>query len=106
MGLLFIIVVGAILGWLAAIILRIETPRGILLNIAAGIAGALLTGLVIGPLLLGSASLLGGYYGAFVVQRRLSFLGSGMAHAAFGGIALGILLGVEPAWVEIGRAHV
>ena len=62
MGLLFMIVVGAILGWLAAIILRIEAPRGILLNIAAGIAGALLMGLFIGPLLLGSASLLGGYY--------------------------------------------
>jgi uncharacterized membrane protein YeaQ/YmgE (transglycosylase-associated protein family) len=56
------IVVGAILGWLAAIILRIEAPRGILLNIAAGIAGALLMGLFIGPLLLGSASLLGGYH--------------------------------------------
>lgn len=62
MGLLFMIVVGAILGWLAAIILRIEAPRGILLNIAAGIVGALLMGLFIGPLLLGSASLLGGYY--------------------------------------------
>jgi uncharacterized membrane protein YeaQ/YmgE (transglycosylase-associated protein family) len=62
MGLLFMIVVGAILGWLAAIILKIEAPRGILLNISAGVAGALLTGLFIGPLLLGSASMLGGYY--------------------------------------------
>ena len=41
MGLLFMIVVGAILGWLAAIVLKIEAPRGILLNIAAGVAGAL-----------------------------------------------------------------
>jgi uncharacterized membrane protein YeaQ/YmgE (transglycosylase-associated protein family) len=62
MGLLFMIVVGAILGWLAAIVLKIEAPRGILLNIAAGVVGALLTGLFIGPLLLGSASLLAGYY--------------------------------------------
>jgi uncharacterized membrane protein YeaQ/YmgE (transglycosylase-associated protein family) len=62
MGLLFMIVVGAILGWLAAIVLQIESPRGILLNIAAGVAGALITGLLIGPLLLGSASLLAGYY--------------------------------------------
>ena len=62
MGLLFMIVVGAILGWLAAIILRIEAPRGILLNIAAGIAGALLMGLIIGPLLLGGAALIAGYY--------------------------------------------
>jgi uncharacterized membrane protein YeaQ/YmgE (transglycosylase-associated protein family) len=62
MGLLFMIVVGAILGWLAAIVLKIEAPRGILLNISAGVVGALLMGLFIGPLLLGSASLLAGYY--------------------------------------------
>jgi uncharacterized membrane protein YeaQ/YmgE (transglycosylase-associated protein family) len=62
MGLLFMIVVGAILGWLAAIILKIEAPRGILLNISAGVIGALLMGLFIGPLLLGSASMLSGYY--------------------------------------------
>ena len=81
MGLLFMIVVGAILGWLAAIILRIETPRGILLNIAAGIAGALLTGLFIGPLLLGTASLLGGYYR--VGSLLLSLVGSIVVIAAF-----------------------
>ena len=33
--------------------------------------------------------------GVFVVQRGLSFLGDGLAHAAFGGIALGMLLGVQ-----------
>lgn len=38
----------------------------------------------------------GSYYGAFVVQRKISFIGSGLAHAAFGGVALGLLLGVEP----------
>ena len=42
---------------------------------------------------------LGSYYGPFVVQRRLAFLGSGLAHAAFGGIALGILLNQQPLWV-------
>lgn len=80
MGLLFMIVVGAILGWLAAIILRIEAPRGILLNIAAGIVGALLMGLFIGPLLLGSASLLGGYYR--VGSLLLSLAGSIIVIAA------------------------
>jgi len=30
--------------------------------------------------------------GVFVVQRGLSFIGDGLAHAAFGGIALGLLL--------------
>ena len=81
MGLLFMIVVGAILGWLAAIVLKIEAPRGILLNIAAGIAGSLLTGLLIGPLLLGGANLLGGYYR--VGSLLLSLAGSLVVIAAF-----------------------
>lgn len=80
MGLLFMIVVGAILGWLAAIILRIEAPRGILLNISAGVGGALLAGLLVGPLLLGSASLIGGYYR--VGSLLLSLLGSVLVIAA------------------------
>jgi uncharacterized membrane protein YeaQ/YmgE (transglycosylase-associated protein family) len=74
MGLLFMLIVGAILGWLGAIVLRIEAPRGILLNIAAGVVGALLMGLFIGPLLLGSASLLGGFYE--VGSLALSLVGS------------------------------
>jgi len=74
MGLLFMLIVGAILGWLGAIVLRIEAPRGILLNIAAGVAGALLMGLFIGSLLLGSASLLGGFYE--VGSLILSLVGS------------------------------
>lgn len=41
------------------------------------------------------------YYGAFVVQRGMSFLGNGLAHAAFGGVALGILLGAEPLYIAL-----
>ena len=54
---------------------------------------ALLAGLIM--------ALLSGYYGPFMVQRGLSFLGSGLAHAAFGGVALGLLLGGEPLWVAV-----
>lgn len=54
---------------------------------------ALLAGTLVG----GLAS----YYGVFVVQRRLSFLGAGLAHAAFGGVALGLLLQTEPLWVAV-----
>ena len=41
------------------------------------------------------------YFGVFIVQRRMAFLGSGLAHAAFGGVALGILLGVQPLWIAV-----
>lgn len=54
---------------------------------------ALLASLLVG----GVAS----YFGVFVVQRRLSFLGAGLAHAAFGGVALGLLLGTEPLLVAL-----
>lgn len=46
-------------------------------------------------------SLLAGYFGPFIVQRRLAFLGSGLAHAAFGGVALGLLLGMQPLWAAL-----
>jgi zinc transport system permease protein len=32
----------------------------------------------------------------FVLVNRLSFIGVGISHAAFGGVALGIMLGVDP----------
>ncbi|NNG25930.1 MAG: metal ABC transporter permease [Ignavibacteriaceae bacterium] len=54
---------------------------------------ALIAGLLIG--------FLASYYGVFVVQRGLSFLGSGLAHAAFGGVALGLLLESEPLWIAV-----
>lgn len=44
---------------------------------------------------------LSSYFGVFVVQRRLSFLGTGLAHAAFGGVALGLLLRTEPLWIAV-----
>ena len=73
MGLLFMIVVGAILGWLGSIVARVEAPRGILLNIAAGLAGALLFGLFIAPFI-GGASLFDGNYG--VGSLLLSLVGA------------------------------
>ncbi|HHS13535.1 MAG TPA: metal ABC transporter permease [bacterium] len=32
----------------------------------------------------------------FIVLRRLSFLGAGIAHSAFGGVALGVFFGINP----------
>lgn len=54
---------------------------------------ALIAGILVG--------FLASYYGVFVVQRGLGFLGSGLAHAAFGGVALGILLNQEPLIVAV-----
>jgi zinc transport system permease protein len=54
---------------------------------------ALAAGIMIG--------ILTGFYGVFVVQRSLSFLGNGLAYAAFSGIALALLLGQEPIWVSL-----
>lgn len=54
---------------------------------------ALVAGVIVG----GLAS----YYGVFVVQRRLSFLSVGLSHAAFGGVALGLLLQVNPLWTAL-----
>jgi zinc transport system permease protein len=35
-------------------------------------------------------------FSVFVVLRRFSFIGVGISHSAFGGVALGFLLGIEP----------
>ena len=55
MGLILLIVVGGILGWLASIVVRADDRQGILLNVSVGIAGALVAGLVSN-----SGSILGG----------------------------------------------
>ena len=61
MGLVFLVVLGAILGWLAAIVMRANNVRAMLWNVAVGIAGALGTGLIVGPLL-GFGNILDGRY--------------------------------------------
>lgn len=39
--------------------------------------------------------------GVYVVLRGLSFIGAGIAHASFGGVALGFLLGVNPLFTTV-----
>lgn len=54
---------------------------------------ALIAGILVG--------FIGSYFGSFVVQRKMSFLGDGLAHAAFGGVALGMLLNSEPLLIAL-----
>jgi zinc transport system permease protein len=44
---------------------------------------------------------MGSAFGSLVVQRKMSFMGDGLAHVAFGGVALGLLLGTEPLWIAV-----
>lgn len=76
MGLIFLIMLGAVLGWLATIILRIVGRESLKVNVVAGIGGALIAGLVINPLL-GEGNLLSGGYSAEALL--ISFAGSVLA---------------------------
>lgn len=39
--------------------------------------------------------------GVYVVLRGLAFIGAGISHASFGGVAIGVYLGVNPIWSAI-----
>lgn len=61
MGLVFLVIFGAVLGWLAAIVMRAEDFRSIVTNVILGIGGALFAGVVVHPWLTGSSLLEGRY---------------------------------------------
>lgn len=48
---------------------------------------------IIGSLL---ASIVCGFIGTYIVSRRLVFISGGITHASFGGIGLGVFLGINP----------
>ena len=50
MTIIYIIIVGGVLGWLASIMMRTDAEQGIFLNIVVGIVGAVLAGLILSPL--------------------------------------------------------
>ena len=73
MGLIILIVVGGILGWLASIIMRTDGQQGILLNVVVGIVGAVLAGLLLNPLI-GGGNIWNGDFS--VTSLLVSFLGA------------------------------
>jgi uncharacterized membrane protein YeaQ/YmgE (transglycosylase-associated protein family) len=73
MGIIIMLVIGGILGWLASIVMRTDAQQGIVLNVVVGVVGAILGGLLLSPLL-GGAPITSG---AFDVRSLLvSFLGA------------------------------
>ena len=54
MGIIVLLIVGGIVGWLASMIMRTDAQRGIFLNIVVGIVGALLAGFILTPLIGGA----------------------------------------------------
>ncbi|UYY58423.1 GlsB/YeaQ/YmgE family stress response membrane protein [Sphingomonas sp. S2-65] len=54
MGLILLLVVGGLIGWVASMIMRTDGQQGIFLNIVVGIVGALLAGFIVTPLIGGA----------------------------------------------------
>jgi uncharacterized membrane protein YeaQ/YmgE (transglycosylase-associated protein family) len=73
MGIIILIIVGGILGWLASIVMRTDAQQGVLLNVIVGIIGALLAGFLIVPLI-GGGSITAGDFS--VSSLLVSFLGA------------------------------
>jgi uncharacterized membrane protein YeaQ/YmgE (transglycosylase-associated protein family) len=54
MGIILMLIVGGILGWLASIVMRTDAQQGIFLNVIVGIVGALLGGFLLSPIIGGA----------------------------------------------------
>lgn len=72
MGLIILLVVGGVLGWLASIVMRTDAQQGIFLNIVVGIVGAMLGGFLLTPFVGGGSITNGITAGSLIV----SFLGA------------------------------
>lgn len=73
MGIILMLVIGGIIGWLASLVMRTDAQQGIILNVVVGIVGALLGGFLLTPLI-GGAPITSG---ALDVRSLLvSFLGA------------------------------
>ena len=54
MGLIVLLIVGGLIGWVASMIMRTDGQQGIMLNVVVGIVGALLAGFIVTPLIGGA----------------------------------------------------
>jgi uncharacterized membrane protein YeaQ/YmgE (transglycosylase-associated protein family) len=51
MGLIVLLIVGGIIGWLASLVMRTDAQQGIVLNIVVGIIGSFLAAFLLSPAL-------------------------------------------------------
>lgn len=51
MGIIILLVVGGVIGWIASLIMRTNAQQGIILNVIVGIVGAVIAGFVVTPLI-------------------------------------------------------
>jgi len=73
MGIILMLVIGGVIGWLASMVMRTDAQQGIVLNVVVGIVGALLGGFLLSPLIGGAPITTG----ALDVRSLLvSFLGA------------------------------
>lgn len=54
MGLIILLVVGGLIGWVASMIMRTDGQQGVFLNVVVGIVGAMLAGFIVTPLIGGA----------------------------------------------------
>ncbi len=73
MGLIILILVGGVIGWLASMVMRTDAQQGVLLNVVVGIVGALLAGFILNPMI-GGGNIMNGDLSAS--SLIVSFLGA------------------------------
>ena len=73
MGIIILLVVGGVLGWLASLVMKTDGQQGVILNVVVGIVGALLAGFIITPLIGGTPITSGGFN---PMGLLVSFLGA------------------------------
>jgi uncharacterized membrane protein YeaQ/YmgE (transglycosylase-associated protein family) len=54
MGILVLLIVGGLIGWVASMIMRTDAQQGVILNVVVGIVGALIAGFLLTPLIGGA----------------------------------------------------
>ena len=54
MGIIVLLIVGGLIGWVASMIMRTDAQQGVILNVVVGIVGALLAGFILTPLIGGA----------------------------------------------------